>query len=140
MNYKVIRIIDEKSIVLNCGAMQGIAIGDLFYILSKNIEKISDPETGEILEEIQKYKAKIEVVSLYDKICIAQNARTTMLLSEAMSSALNTRRRVDLNVDPTQISGNFRIDEEEMIQIGDKVEPIPRSLPVQFETPEDNQT
>ena len=140
MNYKVIRIIDEKSVVLNCGAAHGVAIGDMFYILSKNTEKISDPETGEVLEEIQKYKAKIEVVVLYDKICIAQNARTTLLLSEAMSTAFSTRRRLDLNVDPTQITGNFRIDEEEMIQIGDKVEPISHSVPAQPENQEDNQT
>ena len=140
MAYKVIRIIDEKSIMLNCGAVQGIAVGDLFYICSKNKEIITDPDTKEILAEMKKYKAKIEVISLYDKICICQNARTSPLLSEALSSALTVRRRLDLNVDPTQITGSFRMDEEEMIQIGDEVEPIPPSLPAQQESPEDTET
>ena len=65
-------------------------------------------------------------ISVYEKICVCQNARVTQLLSEAMSSALHTRRRLDLNVDPSQISGKFRMDEDEMIQVGDEVEPIPR--------------
>lgn len=124
--YKVIRIIDEQSIMLNCGAQQGITVGDMFYIRSNSKDIIIDPDTNEVLAEMQKYKAKIEVVSVYDKICVCQNARVTQLLSEAMSSALHTRRRLDLNVDPSQISGKFRMDEDEMIQIGDEVEPIPR--------------
>ena len=123
--YKIIRIIDEQSVMLNCGAQQGITVGDMFYIRSNNTDVILDPDTHEVLAEMQKYKAKIEVVSVYDKICVCQNARVTQLLSEAMSSALHTRRRLDLNVDPSQISGKFRMDEDEMIQIGDEVELIP---------------
>jgi hypothetical protein len=140
MVYKIIRIIDEKSIMLNCGAKQGITVGDMFYIRSKSKEVITDPDTDEVLAEIQKYKAKIEVVSIYDKICICQNARTSPLLSEAMTSVLTIRRRLDLNVDPTQITGNFIMDEEELIQVGDEVEPVTQSRPAQLENPEGDQT
>lgn len=126
--YKVVRIIDEQSIMLNCGAQQGIMVGDMFYIRSKCKDIITDPDTHEVLAEMQKYKAKIEVVSVYDKICVCQNARVTQLLAEAMSAALTVRHRLDLNVDPTQITGKFRMDEDEMIQIGDEVEPIPQGL------------
>lgn len=124
MLFKVIRIIDEKSIMINCGAEQNISIGDQFYIRSKKKDIVTDPDTNEVLAEFQKYKAKVEVVSVYDKICICQNAQKSPLLSEAMNSALTTRRRLDLNVDPTQISGHFKMDEDEMIQIGDEVEYI----------------
>ncbi len=124
--YKVVRIIDEQSIMLNCGAQQGISVGDMFYIRSNSKDVILDPDTNEVLVEMQKYKAKIEVVSVYDKVCVCQNARVSTILSEAMSAALTVRHRLDLNVDPSQISGKFRMDEDEMIQIGDEVEPIPR--------------
>ncbi len=155
-DFRVIKILNEKSIILNCGEANGIVLGDLFFIRSSNTEKIIDPFSHKVLGEIKKYKAQIEVVDLYDKMCICQNAKRTSSMADlaiGLSEAI-VGRRFDLNVDPAQISGGFEELEDELIQIGDYVELIKRnkaltspvneknviSLPAQSENPEGDQT
>lgn len=124
--YYVIRILDEQSVMLNCGLNQGITCGDLFRVLSKEQEKIVDPFSNKTLGIIQRYKAKLEVVEIYENMCICQNARKSSLMGSLAdaTSALTAERRLDLNVDPSQITGNFKAEDDEMIQIGDEVESI----------------
>ena len=119
--YKVIRIMDEMSILINCGYEQGVSKGTVFNVFSNEIEKITDPFTGQLLGEIRKFKAKVEATEVYDKMCICQNTKKSSFADIATS--LNSPRRQPLNVDASQISGNFKSSDEE-IQIGDDVEVI----------------
>lgn len=124
--YRVIKIIDDMKLVVNCGVNQEIKIGDKFYIYSKETEKIIDPFTGEILDELPIIKAEIEAVEIYKKMCICQNAKRNFAFTDVTKSLLTTglNERFSLNVDPSQISGGFQIQKDEMIQIGDDVEKI----------------
>lgn len=130
--FRVIRIMSDMSILLNCGKNDGIKLGDQFRILSEETEKIVDPFSNEILGVINKYKAEIEVTQVYDKMCICQNAHRSgsmadLAMNISRAYSLGSRRR--LNVDPGQISGGFSANSDDVIQIGDEVEPIPQIAP-----------
>lgn len=119
--FKVIKIMDDMNLIINCGTDQKIENGDRFHIYSEKTEKITDPYTNEILGEFRKIKAEIEAINVYEKMCICQNAKKTLSFSSSISS-LAREKRIPLNVDPSQISGGF--NDDEMIQIGDDVEKI----------------
>jgi len=123
-NFKVIKIIDDMNIVINCGGQNAIAIGDQFNIYSTKTEEIIDPITSESLGEIRRLKATIQAAIVYDKVCICQNA-----INKATAAMLSLSERIiskpaPLNVDPEQISGGIIVDDDEPIKIGDIVEKI----------------
>lgn len=122
-NYKVARIIDDMNIVLNCGDFDGINIGDKFNIYSSTPSIITDPDTGKSIGELFAIKAKVQAVKVFDKMCICQSAYEGYSLAALASSVLKEKRS-PLNVDPTQITGEFTPNEDEPIRIGDKAEKI----------------
>ncbi|MBR5362834.1 MAG: hypothetical protein IK134_05880 [Oscillospiraceae bacterium] len=127
--YRVIRIMSDMSILLNCGTYHNIQIGDQFRIMSNEVEQIVDPFSNEILGVIHKYKAEIEVTQVYERMCVCQNAKRSASISDAalaISRSMSIGTRLRLNVDPEQISGGFKAENDELIQIGDEVELIPR--------------
>lgn len=122
--YKIIKIIDDMSVIVNCGTNQGIKEGDLFYIRSKKTEKVVDPDTNEVLGEFNRFKAKIEAVNVLEKMCICKNALKTASITDLAKLSLSGGQRQELNVDPEQISGGLFDAEDELIHIGDLVDKI----------------
>jgi len=122
MNYKVVKIIDDMNIVINCGTNQSIKEGDLFYILSDLKEKVTDPDTNEVLGEFNRIKAKIEAITVFEKMSICQNASKAAPIVDLVRSSFGTEHRLGLNVDPEQISGGLFDANDELIQIGDTVQ------------------
>ncbi len=123
--YKVVKIMDDMNIIINGGTKTHVEENDNFFIYSKNLEMVKDPDTGEILGQFRKIKAKIEAIVVYEKMCICQNATRSFSFSDMAVNALSSGgKRLPLNVDPSQISGGMTVDEDEMIQIGDEVEKI----------------
>lgn len=118
---KVAKIIDERNIVLNCGDNDGISIGNKFKIFSKKSSLVIDPDTGKPLGNLRLIKAKVQAVTVYDKMCICQSIYSTMSMTVLSSiSALNDNAQ--LKVDPSQITGGLDSETDEMIQIGDEAE------------------
>lgn len=125
-NYKVIKIIDDMSIVLNCGENNGIKEKDRFYIYSNTKTTIIDPFSNESLGEFRAVKAKVEVTAVYERMCICKNAVKLGGIADLgdLAVASFTGKRLSLNVDPSQISGGLSPEVDEPIQIGDEVELI----------------
>lgn len=125
-SFRVVKIIDDMSIVLNCGEINEIKEGSRFYIYSENGTTVVDPLTNENLGSFRGIKAKVEATTVYEKMCICKNSRKFGGLAD-----LNTYhfqqiigQRASLNVDPTQISGGLDIAVDEPIRIGDEAELI----------------
>lgn len=119
--YRIVHIPDLTSVVINAGAIDDVKAGDKFEIFLIG-QEIIDPETGFSLGTLDKIKAVIEVVIIYDKMCLCKNIdRTNSGITQIgmMLSSLSNERR-ELNVDKTQISGSF-IDKDSTIVVGDKV-------------------
>ncbi len=122
---RVIKIIDDMKIVLNCGKVDGIKENDRFNIYSNSSRKIVDPFTNECLGEFRAVKAKIEVTAVYDRMCVCQNAETVGSITElaVAVSGLYGKRRA-LNVEPTEITGGLEAEVDEPIRIGDYAEKV----------------
>ncbi|MDE6021179.1 MAG: hypothetical protein K2H01_09335 [Ruminococcus sp.] len=119
-NYKVVKIIDDMNIILNCGDSDGINIGDIFNIYSNTSVVVTDPDTGDFIDELFAIKAKVQAVQIFDKMCICQSAYTDFAIA-ALGMNIFKGKRSTLNVDPAQITGGLDPNEDEYIRIGDKV-------------------
>ena len=64
---KVVNIVDPVELAINRGARQGIKIGDRFLVFGDG-PRISDPDTGEDLGQIEPVRGRGEVVHVQDHL------------------------------------------------------------------------
>ncbi len=125
--FRVVKIVDDMNIVVNCGENNGIHEGDRFYIYSNNGTPVYDPVTKEHLGSFKGIKAKVIATTVYDRMSICQNS-VVIGGFQGRLSELGTDsifgKRASLNVDPSQISGGLNTSVNEPIRIGDEVEKI----------------
>lgn len=117
--YKVIKIIDDTSIVINAGSEDNITTQDEFQIFITG-DEIKDPDTGEILGTLDTIKETISVEIVFPRMCICRNTFVTAYttgLTNIMDNLTKIRYKT-LNVDTTQISGG--LSNNLTIKIGDK--------------------
>lgn len=69
--YEVIRIIDNKTIVINCGEKDNIEIGDKIKIYEPGVELI-DANTKESYGRLNTTKVIVTVVDTMPKMCICK--------------------------------------------------------------------
>lgn len=115
--FKVIKIIDDETIVINAGSLHGIKEGDKFEIYQDG-EEIKDPETGEILGMLDTIKEQVEAVNVFPKMCICRHNIVVNYIQN-LTGSLSKMKSKTLNVDSTEISGGLSGDLT--IHIGDKV-------------------
>ena len=76
---KVAKVISDQEVALNVGNTHNVEVGMIFDIIPPEHPKdfeIKDPETGEVLGNIQpKAKARVKVVSVNDKFSLAATYR-----------------------------------------------------------------
>ena len=128
---KVAAIIDDTTLVLNAGAMQGVREGMVFAIVSEH-QDIADPDTGESLGSWEIPKARVVVTHVQERLCTArsplrQEAQVPGTLSAMMvrhSFGLYGDRQDDrhgLDVRRTGLSGRPQL---EPIQVGDRARAV----------------
>lgn len=125
--FRVVKIVDDMNIVINCGENHDVHEGDRFYIYSNNGTPVIDPVTKEHLGSFKGIKAKVIATTVYDKMSICQNSVVIggfpgRLSELGMDSLIG--KRASLNVDPSQISGGLNTSVNEPIRLGDEVEKI----------------
>lgn len=125
---KIIKIVDETAFIINAGSDDGIEKNNKFEILDTEGEKIEDPETGEILGNLNTSKGIIIAETVYEKMTIA---RTRMIGGELtyVSDILKftnpyikekPSHREELLVDESEITGGLQ-KSSNPIKIGDEV-------------------
>ncbi|MCT4663364.1 MAG: hypothetical protein N4A40_16040 [Tissierellales bacterium] len=67
---QIIKQLDYKTFVVD-GGKDCVSLGDNFYVLGKKVEVIN-PFTKESLGFIDRVKGKIQVVQVYEKMCICK--------------------------------------------------------------------
>lgn len=118
-DYHIVKIIDEKTIVINAGKKNNIKVGDEFEIYFDS-ENIIDPITNEDLGCYSIIKDYVQVTNVFEKIsiCKSYSAGTLFTTMNVFSSLVGSECK-SLNVDKTDISG-FGNDTTK-IKVGDKV-------------------
>lgn len=125
--FKVIKIIDEYSIVINVGA-QDVAVGTVFEIYQPG-QEVRDPDTGEFLGSLDYVKAQVIAVNVLERFSVFKNVSTKTFsplspvsaesFMSNFSNLLQERTvRLPLNVNVSDISGGFE-STDKTIHVGD---------------------
>ncbi len=118
-DFKVIKIINDTSLIVNGGSNNGISRGDMMQIIGKG-ETIIDPETKENLGNLEIVKARLNVTEVYEKMCVCETAYISEYMSSIFSNNIFGSKQKKLEIEPTEISG----DGDKTIRIGDMAKHI----------------
>lgn len=116
--FKVIKIIDDKSLIINAGSFDDVKVGDRFEIYCVG-EPIFDPYTKENLGTLDTIKDQLTVKTVYEKMCICYHPPVYHSSITYMNTSIFSKitEEKGINIDPTEISGaNFASN---VIKIGD---------------------
>jgi hypothetical protein len=117
---RVIKIPGEYSILVNVGKNDGLHIGDTLEVYAKG-EKIIDPYSKNELGTLDYIKARVEITSIYENMCLCKNTEynDSLSLAASLSTTMRGQRR-SLPVDDKEITGDFS-KFDKTIRIGDYV-------------------
>lgn len=116
--YSIIKIINDKSVVVNYGSNQNAQVGDILEIFEKG-EEILDPISNESLGTLDIIKGRLEVRVVYEKMSYCRNAYTETF-SPMVSIDLTKTYTKRLDVDSSEISGGYGLTDKK-IRVGDLV-------------------
>jgi hypothetical protein len=128
---KVAKILNEREVVINIGSAQGVTKGMKFAILASTPEEILDPETGEVLDVVDRAKVYVKAAEVRERITICSTYRTT----KVPGGALSTGNYFSGIFDPSrEIHETLRIEdsslpaplspEESYVKIGDRIKQV----------------
>lgn len=117
--YKVIRIIDDKTIVVNCGEEDNVKINDKIKIFSVGIE-LFDIDTGESYGKLETTKDIVTVVDIMPKMCICK--KRNIIYKKLFNIGLNDEYKCiedeKMAVELSQIENG--LNDDLTIKLGDK--------------------
>lgn len=129
MNTKIVKIIDEDSLVINIGVRNGVKYNDKFAVYIPGDEVI-DPDTLESLGTLDTIKCYLKPKDVLEKMTICVNAETVLTsFSAAMTTGtpqinllggLNNPKRLPIDIE--EISGG--IQPRTQVKVGDLVRKI----------------
>lgn len=73
---RVVRVIDDLTLVLNIGSDRGVSKGDIFLVYYVEPEEIIDPNTGESLGKLEIVRGSGSVIHVQEKMCTIKSNRT----------------------------------------------------------------
>lgn len=115
-SYRVVKIIDAETIVINAGSNNGISRGDEFEIFETG-ENITDPITGTDLGTLDTIKEIVTAVNVFPKMSICRQYVTYNTIASPLQNFTKKTPKT-LNIDASQISGG--LSKDKVIRIGDK--------------------
>jgi len=130
---KIVKILDERRIVINKGCRDGVIANTAFVIFSVSTEEVKDPETQENLGKLELVKGYVDAFHIQDRITICTSVKMhveknskaetgVQTLSGAMMAECMVKEEIDdtekLQVNISQISG---MPQTGTISIGDSV-------------------
>lgn len=71
---KVVRVLDDYSVVVNRGSTNGMKVGDQFVVAGLG-EEIVDPDTYETLGKLEIVKGRAEVTHVQEKLATLKSCR-----------------------------------------------------------------
>lgn len=121
----IAKVASNRTVILNRGSEDGVHLGDRFQILSKDGEKILDPQTGEILQEIPYEKSRVEVEELYERASVARTYETRftgggLTASASLTELFGPRREVYKTFE-AEITPDDTTDRDLTVRVGDPV-------------------
>ena len=76
---QVAQILNEREIVINAGSERGVRVGMKFAVLADKPTDIYDPDSGELLDKVDREKTRVEATEVREKIAICRTYRTRVI-------------------------------------------------------------
>jgi hypothetical protein len=76
---KVASVLNERELVLNVGAEEGVEVGMRFKILYAGGIEITDPDTNEPLGNVEWPKTEVKIVSVQPHMAVGRTFRTVTI-------------------------------------------------------------
>ena len=130
--FKIVKIIDEYTVIINAGTNDGIESGDKFQILDKTGSAVRDPDTNEILGHLDLIKDTVTASEVQEKMCFCSShyeisfGTSFMETINTINQATIVPKQKKLNIDLDQVTGGLR-KSNEPIRLGDAVRLIKAS-------------
>ncbi len=122
---KVAEIIDEYSLVINKGEIDGVSSGMEFIVYLEG-ETIIDPETNDDLGYLEIVKARLKVTHIQEKFCIVRTFETQPGLYTSNIASYISAMQTQIQVPKPLNIGDLkdRPEPDLIIRVGDKVRSI----------------
>lgn len=126
-NYRVIKILDDYSILINYGFNQGAKHGDDLRIYIPG-EEIIDPVTGKNLGRLDKIKEIVTVSMPYENFSVCKKISNKIIdvlnpLSAMFEKSIATQHKLNINESEYD---SFTIKSKDPIVIGDIAHLLPK--------------
>ncbi|QNO14961.1 hypothetical protein HYG86_09320 [Alkalicella caledoniensis] len=69
INFKVAKIINDTTLIINCGANDGVRKNQRFIVYALDGEEIRDPDTNQVLGNLETTKGTGVVTFVYENMC-----------------------------------------------------------------------
>ena len=111
---RVAQVLNARELVINIGSDAGVTKGRRFKVLAERALEVKDPETGEVLDAVDREKTRVEATEVRPKIAICRTYRIVgsapwsevlaLTLRGSLSEGLaDTRRPETLHVDDSTL-------------------------------------
>ncbi|MFC3900383.1 hypothetical protein [Aliicoccus persicus] len=132
---KIAAILSETEVIINAGSLDGIQIGQTFYIIDTEGRIIKDPDTDSILGKFEGYKGKLIVKKTEDRFSYCETptyykslaVESTLASSRALLNSLDTISGTEqdkLNIVKEDILDLNSIYTDTQVMVGDSLEYI----------------
>lgn len=126
---KVATIINVREIGINIGGNDGVQEGTVFAVLAQTPLRVEDPDSGELLGQIDRHKVRVKATEVFDRFTICRTYETyeTPGLFPALPSGLQflpTRHVRTLRIEDSQLPLPLP-EEESYVKVGDRVRQVP---------------
>ena len=118
---RVAQVLNARQLVINRGEADGVRQGMKFEILSESLLQITDPETGQILDELNRVKVRVAATEVRERVTVCSTYEQRETGHTSVLDAFVPARTVPvtLRVEPTQAPQHLD-PEESYVRRGDR--------------------
>ena len=128
----VAKVLTARELVVSIGSRNGVRKGMRFAVLAEIPEDIIDPESGEVLESLEREKIRVEAVDVRNAITICQTYQYRWIgdidLARIFSNAssISFRRKVTETLRASDHAFLEPLSEDEsLVKVGDPIKLLP---------------
>ena len=124
---RVAQVLNERELVINLGARDLVRKGMRFAVLAAKPLEIRDPETNEVLGEVDREKVRVEAIEVQERLTVCATYETQVVggglgmpdVTELFGPTRTVKESFRASSHPSPLS-----EEESFIKIGDRVKRI----------------
>lgn len=104
---RVASILNAQEVAINLGSEAGVRVGQKFAIVAQTPLEIKDPESGDVLDILEREKVRVEAYRIRPKISVCRTYRTSLPRKSSIAHIL-----ADLGSGAIPVTEQFQIARE----------------------------